>query len=151
MKTYVEKKANIKRKWFIVDAQNQVLGRMSSKVAVILMGKHKPTYQPFLDTGDHVIVTNAEKVKLTGKKLDQKQYYRHSGYPGGIKARSAKKIMQLNPEFIIKHSIGLMLPKNKIGRQMLRKLKVYRGNNHPHQAQQPTNLDITQFQKIEKK
>jgi len=142
MKTYATKAQDIKRKWYVVDAEGKVLGRLASRVAHILKGKHKPIYSPHLDTGDHVIVVNADKVVLTGKKLSQKVYYRHSGYPGGLKSVTAAKLMQQKPESIIRHAVRGMLPKNSLGRQMLKKLKVYAGQEHPHQAQRPTPLKL---------
>lgn len=150
IKTYVEKKETVTRKWYLVDAQEQVLGRMATRIAIILMGKHKPIYTPFIDTGDNVIIVNAKKVKVTGRKMEQKNYYNYSGYPGGMKVRSLKRVMSKKPEYIIRHAVRLMLPKNKLGRQMLKKLKIYAGLKHPHEAQQPENLDLNNFQKIEK-
>jgi large subunit ribosomal protein L13 len=128
------------RQWHVVDAADQVLGRIASAAALILMGKHKPTYTTFLDTGDHVIVINAEKVKLTGRKEEQKVYRRHSGYPGGLTEVGAVKMRATRPTRMIEHAIAGMLPKTKLGKQMYRKLKVYAGDKHPHQAQQPVAL-----------
>lgn len=139
-KTYSAKKSDITRNWHIIDAEDAVLGRMASKVAHILKGKHKPIYTPSIDTGDHVVIINAEKVKLTGKKLENKIYWRHSGYTGGIKSRTAGDIMEKSPEKVIRHAIAGMLPKNTIGRKMIKKLKVYAGPDHPHKAQQPKPL-----------
>ena len=139
-KTYSAKKSDITRNWHIIDAEDAVLGRMASKVASILKGKHKPIYTPSIDTGDHVVIINAEKVKLTGKKLENKVYWRHSGYTGGIKSQTAADIMEKNPEKVIRHAIAGMLPKNTIGRKMIKKLKVYAGPDHPHKAQQPKPL-----------
>jgi len=128
------------RQWHVVDAADQVLGRVASAAALILMGKHKPTYTTFLDTGDHVIIINAAKVKLTGRKEDQKLYRRHSGYPGGLTEVGAAKMRSTHPTRMIEHAISGMLPKTKLGKQMYRKLKVYAGDKHPHQAQQPVAL-----------
>ena len=142
MKTYAVKKKDIEHKWYTVDAEGQVLGRLASQVAHILKGKHKPIYTTHLDTGDHVVVVNADKVLLTGNKLEQKVYYWHTNYPGGIKSVTAKKLMQQKPEQIIRKAIKGMLPKNTLGRQMLQKLKVYAGSEHPHAAQKPTALEL---------
>ena len=143
MKTYTAKKKDITRQWLVIDAQDAVLGRLASKVAFILKGKHKPIYTPHIDTGDHVVIVNAEKVKLTGKKLEQKVYWRHSGYIGGIKSTTAAKIIKDKPDQIIRHAVAGMLPKNSIGRRMIKKLKVYPGPDHPHAAQQPKPLCVT--------
>ena len=140
MKTYVPKKAEIKKNWFVVDAEGQVLGRFATEIARVLMGKHKPSYVPFMDTGDGVIVINASKVEMTGRKVEQKMYYRHTGYVGHLKETQAKKMMAQRPEYVIIHAVKGMLPKNKLGRQMIKKLKVYGGPNHNHQAQQPVEL-----------
>jgi large subunit ribosomal protein L13 len=140
MKTPIPSPGEIVRQWHVVDADGQVLGRLASKAALILMGKHKPTYTTFLDTGDHVIVINAEKVKLTGSKDQQKLYRRHSGYPGGLSEIGAVKMRATRPTKMIEQAIAGMLPKNKLGKQMYRKLKVYAGPKHPHQAQQPAEL-----------
>ena len=142
MRTYFPKKGDIEPKWFIIDAENKVLGRLSSEIAKIISGKSKPTYTPFLDTGDHVIVINAEKVVLTGKKETDKLYRRHSLYPGGLKERAARFVRAEKPETMIEEAVWGMLPKNKIGRKMLKKLKVYRGANHPHTAQKPTTVEV---------
>jgi len=130
------------RKWYVVDAKGKVLGRLASEVAKILRGKHKPTFAPHQDVGDFVIVINADKVKLTGKKLDQKIYFRHSGYPGGGKYYTARMMLSRRPEYVIEHAVRLMLPKNALGRKMFKKLKVYVGDQHPHQAQKPEPLNI---------
>jgi large subunit ribosomal protein L13 len=140
MKTPIPKEGEIVRQWHVVDADGQVLGRLASKAALILMGKHKPIYTTFLDTGDHVIVINAEKVRLTGRKDQQKLYRRHSGYPGGLTEVGAVKMRATRPTKMIEQAIAGMLPKNKLGKQMYRKLKVYAGPKHPHQAQQPVEL-----------
>ena len=143
MKTISAKKSDIQRKWHVVDADGKVVGRLAAKVAAILRGKNKPVFTPHVDTGDHVIILNAGKVRFTGRKLEQKEYFHHTGYPGGIKMKTAKEIMQATPERIIISAIKGMLPKNTLGRQQLKKLKVYRGNEHPHTAQNPEMLDLT--------
>ena len=140
MKTYMAKGETVERKWYVVDADGMVLGRLASQVATILRGKHKPIYTPHVDTGDFVIIINADKVVLTGRKLDQKKYYHHSGYPGGLKETSYRTLMQKKPEFAVYEAVRLMLPKGPLGRQMLKKLRVYRGNDHKHVAQQPETL-----------
>jgi large subunit ribosomal protein L13 len=142
MATISAKKNEIERTWYLVDADNKVLGRLATKVATILRGKHKPLFTPHVDTGDFVVVVNAEKIHLTGSKLDNKMYYRHSGYPGGIKATSAGELMEKSPETIIKHAVRGMLPKNKLGREQFKKLKVYSGKEHPHTSQMPHELKI---------
>lgn len=130
------------RKWFVVDADGQVLGRLATKVATVLRGKHKPTYTPHVDAGDHVIVINARHVRLTGNKLMDKAYYRHSGYPGGIKSQTAEEILRKYPERVVEKAVKGMLPKNPLGRAMFKKLKVYAGSTHKHEAQKPQPLDI---------
>lgn len=140
MSTYVAKSSEIERKWYVVDAEGQTLGRLATEVARVLSGKHKPEYTPFIDSGDYVIIVNAEKVKLSGKKMDQKVYRHHSGYPGGLKQVSFREMRQKHPERILEKAIKGMLPKNKLGRQMYRKLKVYAGPDHKHSAQQPEAL-----------
>lgn len=142
MRTYSTKKSDIERKWYLVDAQGAVLGRLASEVATILRGKRKPIYAPHLDTGDHVVVVNADKVVLTGEKLDRKKYYRHSGYPGGLRETSYRKLVQEKPELVVEKAVRGMLPKNRLGRAMLRKLHVYAGPDHPHQAQRPEKLTL---------
>lgn len=142
MRTYSPKASEITRKWYVIDAEDLVLGRLSTEAARILRGKHKPIYAPHLDMGDHVIVINADKVVLTANKADQKIVYRHSGYPGGLKATSFADAQARKPEEAVRRAIRGMLPKNRLGRQMLSKLKVYAGPNHPHSAQQPEALDI---------
>jgi len=144
MRTYFPKKGDIEPKWFVIDAEGKVLGRLSTTIAKILTGKNKPMYTPFLDTGDHVIVINAEKVLLTGKKETDKVYRHHSGYPGGLKSREARFIRAEKPEQMIEEAVWGMLPKNKLGRKMLKKLKVYRGTNHPHKAQMPEAVDVAE-------
>jgi len=140
MNTQFPSKDAIERQWHVIDAENQVLGRIASKAAMILMGKHKPTYTPFMDTGDHVVIVNADKVHLTGRKEEQKMYRRHSGYPGGFVETSAKKMRATRPIKLIEEAVHGMLPKTKLGKQMYRKLKVYAGSRHPHQAQKPVAL-----------
>ncbi len=140
MKTFMAKPKDIDRKWYIVDAKGQTLGRLASRIAMVLQGKHKPMYTPHIDTGDHVIVINAAKVKLTGKKLDGKIYYRHTGYPGGLRAMTYRHFLATRPERVIEKAVRGMLPKGRLGRQMYGKLKVYANENHPHQAQQPESL-----------
>ena len=140
MKTHFAKKGEIERKWYVVDAKDAVLGRLATKVATYLRGKNKPVFTPNVDTGDFIIVINADKIRLTGKKLDAKVYYHHTGYIGGIKAQTAKTLMDKHPERIIEKAVWGMLPKNTLGRQMLKKLKVYKGAEHPHKAQAPETL-----------
>jgi large subunit ribosomal protein L13 len=135
MKTYSTKAADIKREWHVVDATNQVLGRLATQVAKQLMGKHKPMFTRNLDTGDYVIVINADKVRVTGDKVKQKVYYRHSGYPGGLKSVTLEKMMQTHPTRVIEHAVRGMLPRNRMGAKMIKKLRVYAGDSHPHQIQ----------------
>ena len=142
VRTYSPKASEITRKWFVIDAEGLVLGRLSTEAARILRGKHKPMFAPHIDTGDHVIIVNAEKVVLTANKADQKMVYSHSGYPGGLKSRSFADSQARKPEEAVRRAVRGMLPKNRLGRQMLTKLKVYAGPNHPHSAQMPEALDI---------
>jgi len=142
MKTLSKKFDADARKWVVVDAEGQVLGRLASQIAVRLRGKHLPSFTPHVDTGDFVVVINAEKVRLTGRKWDQKNYYRHSGYMGGLKATPAKKLNQEHPDRIITFAVRGMLPKNRLGRKLIKKLKVYAGPDHPHEAQQPEKLAL---------
>jgi large subunit ribosomal protein L13 len=144
MRTYTAKPAEaaLARKWWIVDAANQPLGRVASKIATVLRGKHKPTFTPHVDTGDFVIVINADKVKVTGNKADQKQYYSHSGVPGHLKSITFGEAVEKKPELPIRHAVKGMLPKNVLGRQLIKKLKVYAGTEHPHAAQQPETLSL---------
>lgn len=142
MKTHQVTPDQIARRWYLVDAEGQTLGRLASRVAQILRGKHKPIYTPYLDTGDHVLVVNAEKVRLTGKKLDQKRYYRHSGYPGGLKETPIRRMLETYPERVVELAIKGMMPKGTLGRSMTRKLRVYAGPDHPHSAQQPVSIDL---------
>ena len=137
MKSFVAKPADIERKWYVIDANGQTLGRLASQVAMILRGKHKPIYTPHVDCGDHVIVINADKVVLTGKKLDQEVYYRYSGYIGGLKETSARDMLANKPEKMVYEAVKGMMPKNSLGRQMLTKLRVYKGAEHEHAAQKP--------------
>jgi len=138
MKSFVPGEKEIQRQWHVVDAEGQILGRLATRVANLLTGKDKPVFTPFLDTGDHVIVVNADKVRLTGKKLADKYYHHHTGYPGGLRKVSAGVVMARNPERVVREAIVGMLPKTKLGRAMRRKLRVYRGSQHPHQAQRPS-------------
>ena len=139
MQSYVPKPDEIRREWLVMDASDKVLGRLATEVARLLRGKHKPEYTPFLDTGDFVVVVNAEKVRFTGNKLEGKKYYRHSGRPGSLKVETARERLEKYPERVIQAAVWGMLPKNRLGRKLLRKLKVYSGPEHPHQAQQPKN------------
>lgn len=142
MKSFMASPATIERKWYVVDATDMTLGRLASEVAKVLRGKNKPTFTPHIDTGDYVIVVNAEKIQVTGKKLDQKIYYHHSEYVGGMKEATLREMMQKKPEFVITHAVKGMLPKGPLGRQMLKKLHVYAGPEHNHAAQKPETLDI---------
>jgi large subunit ribosomal protein L13 len=142
LKTFMPKAEGIQRKWFVVDADGMTLGRLASQVAVILRGKHKPIYTPYLDAGDHVIIINASKAVLTGQKLDNKIYYRHTGYPGGLKEVTYRKLMAEKPEFAVKKAIVGMLPKGPLGRKMATKLRVYAGAEHEHSAQMPETLAL---------
>lgn len=141
-RTYVAKPGDVERKWYVVDATGQTLGRLASQIAHILRGKHKPHYTPHEDVGDFVIVINAEKVHTTGRKLDQKKYYWHSGYPGGIKEIVLRRQLEKHPERVIEHAVKGMLPRGPLGRRQLRKLRVYRGPSHPHEAQKPEPLEL---------
>jgi large subunit ribosomal protein L13 len=142
MKTLFAKSTDVARKWNVIDADGMVVGRLASRVASILRGKNKPIFTPHADTGDYVIIVNAEKIRFTGNKLENKKYYRHSGFPGGIKEKTAQKIMNDSPEEIILTAVRGMLPKNKLGRQQFKKLKVYKGTDHPHIAQNPETLNL---------
>lgn len=142
MKTYQAKKEEIEHKWYLVNAEGKVLGRLASGLAKVLRGKNKPIYTPHVDTGDFVIVVNADKVALTGRKMKDKIYYHHSGYPGGIKEISAEKLLAKKPAEMLRIAVRGMLPKNSLGRQMLRKLKIYAGPNHPHEAQKPMPIEL---------
>lgn len=142
MKTYVTKPDEVKREWYVVDATGKTLGRLATGIARILRGKHKPNYSPMIDVGDYVIVINAEKVRVTGRKLTEKFYYRHSGYPGGFKQISLRDMLAHHPTRVIEYAVRGMLPKNALGRRMFKKLKVYAGPEHPHQAQNPKPLEL---------
>ncbi|MFN3372186.1 MAG: 50S ribosomal protein L13 [Chloroflexus sp.] len=137
MKTYHQKPSEVQRDWYVIDASGKVLGRLATQISTLLRGKHKPTYTPSIDGGDFVIVVNAEKIVLTGRKPDQKIYYRHTGYPGGIKATPYKMMLAKHPDRILRLAVKRMLPKNRMGRRLLTKLRIYAGPNHPHAAQQP--------------
>ena len=142
MSTYMPKAGDITRSWYIIDAEGKTLGHVAAKAADLLRGKHKPTFAPHADCGDHVIIINADKVVLTGKKLDQKMYYHHTGYIGGLKQTTLKKMLETKPEAVITHAVKGMLPKNTLGRSMMRKLHVYAGAEHKHEAQKPEVLEI---------
>lgn len=142
MKTYYAKPNEVEREWLLIDAEDQVLGRVASKAANILKGKHKPQYTPHVDTGDFVVVINADKIRVTGVKATDKEYYRHSGYPGGLKSETFQEAMEKHPERVIEHAVKGMLPKNTLGRAMAKKLKVYAGPEHPHTAQQPREIKM---------
>ncbi len=142
MKSYMASPSTIEKKWYVVDAAGHTLGRLASEVANVLRGKNKPTYTPHIDTGDYVIIINAEKIKVTGKKLDQKIYYHHSDYVGGMKETTLKDMLSKKPEYVIEHAVKGMLPKGSLGRQMHSKLHVYAGSEHPHEAQRPEVLEI---------
>ncbi len=139
-RTYMAKPSNTEIKWYVVDAKGKTLGRLATEIATVLKGKHRPTYTPHMDMGDHVVVINAERIILTGKKLDQKHHYWHSGYPGGIKSVDYRTLMEKHPERAVTYAVKGMLPKNKLGAKMMKKLRVYRGEEHPHQAQKPEEL-----------
>ena len=149
-KTVSYKKDDVERKWYVVDLENQVLGRTASRIATVLRGKHKPQYTPHTDTGDFVVVVNASKVLLTGKKKQQKKYYRHSGFIGNLKSRTAAEMLEKKPEELVRLAVKGMMPSNTLGRAQLKKLKIYSGAEHPHQAQQPAALDLAAFS-LEKK
>jgi large subunit ribosomal protein L13 len=142
VKTYTTKPSDIKQEWFIVDAQGKTLGRLASRIAAVLRGKHKPIFSPAMDTGDYVIVINAEKIQVTGRKMAQKMYYHHSGYPGGLKSISLTDQLVVHPDRVLKAAVRGMLPHNRLGRAMFKKLKVYAGAEHPHAAQKPTALEL---------
>ncbi len=142
MKSYMAKGETVERSWYVVDATDMVLGRLSSQVAAILRGKHKPIFTPHVDCGDHVIIVNAEKVRLTGRKLDQKTHIHHTGFPGGIKEVTYRTLLEQKPEFAVYESIRRMMPKGPLGDKMLKKLRVYAGPNHNHEAQQPQALEL---------
>ncbi len=142
MKTYLAPLHEIEKKWYVVDARDKVLGRLATEIATRLRGKHKPTFSPFIDNGDFIVVTNADKIRLTGAKWDDKVYYRHTGYMGGLKETTAREMLEKRPTELIMEAVKGMLPKNKIGRAQLKKLKVYPGTEHPHTAQQPEELTL---------
>jgi large subunit ribosomal protein L13 len=142
MSTYVPRQSEVRNQWYVLDAENQILGRLAARAAVLLMGKHKPDYTPFLKTGDHVVIVNAAKVRLTGNKENVKMYRRHSGYPGGLKEVTARRMRETFPERMLEEAIQGMLPKNKLGKQLSTRLKVYAGPKHPHEAQEPEPLTL---------
>lgn len=142
MKTYVTKPAEVERSWYVVDAEGQTLGRLASQVAAVLRGKHKPIYSPSVDAGDFVVIVNADKIRVTGRRMEQKMYYRHSGYPGGLREINLTDQLKRFPTRPVELAVKGMLPKNKLGRQMFKKLKVYAGPDHPHQAQQPVPMEL---------
>lgn len=142
VRTFQAKEAEVDKKWYVVDAEGQVLGRLASSIARILRGKHKPIFTPHVDTGDYVIVVNADKVRVTGKRQEQKSYFSYSGYPGGARTRLFKDEIRRNPRFVIEHAVKGMIPHNRLGRRIIKKLKVYAGLSHPHAAQQPTELKV---------
>ncbi len=142
MKSYMQKKETVERKWYVIDAEGKPLGRVASKAAHILRGKHKATYTPHIDCGDYVIIINASKVLLTGNKLEDKKYYSHSGYPGGLRTRTAKEMVEKYPEEMVEKAVKGMLPKNRLGRAMYKKLFVYADSNHKHMAQKPSEMDV---------
>ena len=142
MKTYQAKPLEVEREWLVIDAEDQVLGRVATKAAQLLKGKHKPQYTPHVDTGDFVIIINADKIRVTGTKASSKEYYRHSGYPGGLKCETFAEAMQKHPERVIEYAVKGMLPKNTLGRAMGKKLKVYTGSEHPHAAQKPRKIEL---------
>ncbi len=143
-KTYSAKPTEVEKVWYVIDAENQVLGRLAVQIATVLRGKHKPQFTPHIDTGDFVVVTNAEKVALTGKKQDDKTYFSHSHYPGGVRIEKVKDVLRKKPEKVIEHAVWGMLPHNNLGRQLFRKLKVYAGTDHPHAAQCPVEMKVNQ-------
>jgi len=140
VKTVVPKVNDVEKKWYLIDGKDQILGRLASQIAILLRGKHKPQFTPHLDVGDHVVVINADKIKLTGRKLSQKVYTRYTGYPGGLRHGYLAKLLHNRPEWVLFHAVKGMLPKNRLGRKMIKKLRVYAGSDHPHQAQQPEAL-----------
>jgi large subunit ribosomal protein L13 len=142
MKTFVAKEHEVTKKWYLVDVEDKIVGRIATQIAMRLRGKHKPIFTPHADTGDFIVVVNADKVMFTGRKWDNKIYYRHTGYPGGLKEISAKKLLEKNPEDILRFAVKRMLPKNSLGRRQLKKLKIYAGPDHPHEAQQPEKWEI---------
>jgi len=141
-KTFVTKNIDVQREWYVVDAAGQTLGRLATRVATMLRGKHKPIFSPSVDTGDYIVIVNADKIHVTGRKMDQKIYYRHSRYPGGLREITLRNLLHKHPTRVIEYAVRGMLPKNRLGRQMIKKLKVYAGPNHPHEAQQPQSLEL---------
>jgi large subunit ribosomal protein L13 len=137
MKTFIPKKDEIKRKWWLINAEGKILGRLATQISILLRGKKKPEFVNFMDSGDFVIVINAEKINITGRKIEQKKYYSHSGYPGGLKEKTLKELLEKKPEEVIRKAVWGMIPKNKLGRAVYKKLKVYSGSHHPHEAQKP--------------
>jgi len=148
MKSYMAKTGGVESKWLLIDADGQVFGRLASQVATLLKGKHKPEYTPHIMTGDHVIIVNIDKIVFTGKKLDQKMYYKHTGHPGGLKEVSYAKMMEQKPEFLFMNAVRRMLPKNKLGREMLKNLRVYVGPNHDHEAQSPVAYKLADYREV---
>ena len=142
MNSYMQKKETVTRNWYVIDAEGKPLGRVASKAAVVLRGKHKPTYTPHVDCGDYIIIVNASKVLLTGNKMEDKKYYNHSQYPGGLRIRTAKEMVERYPEEMVEKAVKGMLPQNRLGRSMYKKLFVYAGENHPHMAKKPEEMDI---------
>ena len=142
MKTFVTKPGDVERNWYVIDAEGQNLGRLATKVATLLRGKHKPIYSPSVDCGDFVVIINAEKIAVTGRRMDQKKYYRHSGYPGGLREISMRDQLEKNPERVVEAAVRGMLPKNALGRKIFKKLKTYVGPEHPHEAQQPVAYEL---------
>ena len=143
MRTYLAKQSNVTRKWHLVDAEGKILGRLAARVAILLRGKHKPTFTPHVDTGDHVVVVNADKIRLTGDKFKTKMYHRHTGYPGGLKSTTAEHLHAKNPTALVTKAVKGMLPKNPLGKKMAKKLRVYAGAAHQHQAQRPEAIDLS--------
>ncbi len=148
LRTYIPKANDIDRKWWVADAEGQRLGRLATRIATILRGKHRPIYTPHLDTGDFVIIVNADKIVVTGRKLDQKTYFSHSTYPGGSRFRSMRQVMNSKPELVVRKAVWGMLPHNRLGRKLIRKLKIYSGPDHPHEAQQPVKLELKDKYKL---
>ncbi|MCD6133371.1 MAG: 50S ribosomal protein L13 [Deltaproteobacteria bacterium] len=142
MKTFFAKSEDVERKWYLIDARDKIVGKLAVKIANILRGKNKPQFTPHVDTGDFVVVVNAEKIRFTGNKWQDKHYYRYSGYPGGLKSISAKDMLEKHPERILMSAVKGMLPKNRLGRKLIKKLKIYKGCNHPHEAQNPQRLEV---------
>lgn len=142
MKTFSARKEDIEQKWFVVDAEDKIVGRLASGIAIVLRGKNKPIFTPHVDTGDNIVVLNADKVRFTGRKWEQKKYYRHSTYPGGLKETVAGKMIKQKPEEVLRHAVWGMIPHNRLGRQIMKKLRIYAGSEHPHEAQKPEILEI---------